>query len=186
MIGKRIGLFGERLASKVHGRPPTRALCARGLRIGRRCSFEPGVKIDASHAWLIDIGDDVTLAPNVLVFAHDASTKAAVGLTRIARVRIGDRVFVGAGCVILPGASIGDDCIIGAGSVVGGEVPDASVAVGCPAVVIGSREAFDRRQRDDAARLPTFDASWTVRGGIDHARRERMRELLASQGGFVA
>jgi acetyltransferase-like isoleucine patch superfamily enzyme len=37
---------------------------------------------------------------------------------------------------VLPGARIGKHCVIGANSVVTGEIPDFSVAVGNPARVI--------------------------------------------------
>ena len=45
-------------------------------------------------------------------------------------VYIGNNVFVGAGCVILPGTRIGDNCIIGAGTVCSGDIPENSVVVG--------------------------------------------------------
>jgi acetyltransferase-like isoleucine patch superfamily enzyme len=38
--------------------------------------------------------------------------------------------------VVLPGASIGDHVVIGANSVVTGDIPSYSVAVGSPAKVI--------------------------------------------------
>ena len=51
-------------------------------------------------------------------------------------VTIGDGSWIGAGSVILPGARIGKHVAIGANSVVNGEIPDFSVAVGTPARVI--------------------------------------------------
>ena len=89
-----------------------------GCKIGENFSMQPGCIIDDSHAFLISIGDHVTLAPNVHILAHDASTKDALGYTRIAPVNIGDHVFIGAGSIILPGVSIGDRVIIGAGSII--------------------------------------------------------------------
>jgi maltose O-acetyltransferase len=77
----------------------------------------------------------VTFAPEVRVIAHDASTLNAVGHARIARVRIGSRVFVGARTIILPGVTIGDDVVIGAGSVVSRDIPSGVVAAGNPARV---------------------------------------------------
>ena len=44
---------------------------------------------------------------------------------------------------MLRGADIGRCCIIGANSVVRGEIPDYSIAVGAPARVVGStRDQF--------------------------------------------
>jgi acetyltransferase-like isoleucine patch superfamily enzyme len=51
-------------------------------------------------------------------------------------VVIGDGSWIGAGSVILPGARIGKHVAIGANSVVNGEIPDFSVAVGSPAKVV--------------------------------------------------
>lgn len=49
---------------------------------------------------------------------------------------IGDYVWIGAGCNILPGVSIGEGSIIGAGSVVTKDIPAYSIAVGNPCKVI--------------------------------------------------
>jgi len=50
-------------------------------------------------------------------------------------VLIGRNVWIGAGAIILPGVSIGDDALIGAGSVVTRDVPAAATAFGNPARV---------------------------------------------------
>ena len=58
-------------------------------------------------------------------------------------VHIGENVWVGAGAVILPGVSIGNDSVIGAGSVVTKDIPANVVAVGNPCRVlrkIGERD----------------------------------------------
>ena len=48
-------------------------------------------------------------------------------------IEIGSNVWVGASCVILPGAVIGNDAVIGAGSVVRGTVPPGELWAGVPA-----------------------------------------------------
>ena len=48
-------------------------------------------------------------------------------------IHIGKRCWIGAGAVILPGITIGDDTVIGAGSVVTKDIPANVVAVGTPA-----------------------------------------------------
>jgi acetyltransferase-like isoleucine patch superfamily enzyme len=53
-------------------------------------------------------------------------------------VRIGRGTWIGDRVAVLRGANIGCYCTIGANSVVRGEIPDYSVAVGAPARVIGS------------------------------------------------
>ncbi|MDG4658483.1 DapH/DapD/GlmU-related protein [Ectobacillus antri] len=85
----------------------------RGLKVGKNFKFY-NTRIDYSHCFLIEIGDDVIIS-NSTILAHDATTKIALGKTKIGRVSIGDRVFVGYGSIILPNVSIGSDVIIAAG-----------------------------------------------------------------------
>jgi maltose O-acetyltransferase len=59
----------------------------------------------------------------------------ASGLELGRPVRIGRNVWIGAGAIILPGVSIGDDALIGAGSVVTRDVPPGVTASGNPARV---------------------------------------------------
>jgi acetyltransferase-like isoleucine patch superfamily enzyme len=51
-------------------------------------------------------------------------------------VRIGNDVWVGAGCSMLPGVTIGDGAVIGARAVVTHDIPAGAIAVGSPAKVI--------------------------------------------------
>jgi putative colanic acid biosynthesis acetyltransferase WcaB len=55
--------------------------------------------------------------------------------------RLGDRVDLGAGCIVLGGVQLGDGCRIGAGSVVVDDVPPGAVVVGNPARVLRSDDA---------------------------------------------
>ena len=55
-----------------------------------------------------------------------------------APIRICHHVWLGAGTIVLPGITIGENSIIGAGSVVTKDIPPNSVAVGNPARVIKS------------------------------------------------
>ena len=52
---------------------------------------------------------------------------------------IGEDVWLGAGVIVLDGASIGRGCVVGAGSVVRNPLDEYSVAVGIPAVKIKDR-----------------------------------------------
>lgn len=47
-------------------------------------------------------------------------------------MHVGNRVWIGAGSVILPGVTIGDNSVIGAGSVVTKDIPSGVIAVGNP------------------------------------------------------
>lgn len=49
-----------------------------------------------------------------------------------AETSIGSACWIGTRVTVLPGATVGDGCVVGAGSVVTGELPPFSIAVGVP------------------------------------------------------
>lgn len=55
-------------------------------------------------------------------------------------IEIGEDVWIGANCVILPGVTIGRGAVIGAGSVVTKNVPPYSIYVGNPAKLMRMRQ----------------------------------------------
>src|SRR3954468_16533976 len=81
----------------------------KGFKTGKNFNMRDGCIIDFSHSWHIEIGDNVTLAPRVHIIAHDASTWEFLGYSKVKNVVIGNRVFIGAGSIILPGVTIGDN-----------------------------------------------------------------------------
>lgn len=92
------------------------------------------------------IGDSVMIGPNVTIATAghpiDPELRRKVAQFNIP-VRIGNNVWIGAGAVILPGITIGDDSVIGAGSIVTKDIPAGVVAVGNPCRVlrpIGDRD----------------------------------------------
>ncbi len=94
----------------------------------------------------IFIGDSVMIAPNVTIATgtHPVCPELREQVYQYnLPVHIGNRVWIGAGSVILPGVTIGDDTVIGAGSVVTKDIPAGVVAVGNPCRVmreIGERD----------------------------------------------
>lgn len=179
------GLPVRQFLRRLLGRDPLPRLLRRGLVVGRNFYLQDGCVIDASHCWLIRIGDDVTLGPNVTLLAHDASTKRALGVVRLGKLNIGHRVFIGAGSIVLPGVSIGDDVIIGAGSVVTRDIPQGSLAAGNPASVIGKTSDYLDRQQALMNTSPCFDESYTLRGGIDAQKKNEMNARMQNGVGFI-
>ena len=59
-------------------------------------------------------------------------------------VKIGKNVWLGDNVVILPGVTVGDGCVIGANAVVTKDIPDYTVAGGCPAKPLKKYD-FDAR-----------------------------------------
>lgn len=109
---------------------------ADGVNVGFNCEI-----FSASR---VTIGRDTLLAAYCYVIGgdHDWSDPAqsVLGQGRTsAGVVIGAGAWLGAGVKVLDGASIGNGAVIGAGAVVKGAVPDAAIAVGMPAKVVGTR-----------------------------------------------
>ena len=74
-------------------------------------------------------------------------------------VRIGKNCWLGAGVIVMPGVTIGDNTVIGAGSIVTKDIPANVVAVGNPCRVmreIGEhdREYYFKERRIDYSELP--------------------------------
>lgn len=160
-------------------------LKARGLRVGKNLNLQHDVIIDNNHCWLIEIGDNVTIAPRVYILAHDASSKVVIGHTRIAPVRIGDRTFIGAGSIILPGSEIGHDCIIGAGSVVTRPIPPFSVVAGNPAKVICTLSEYKKRKEAEFNKTPKFGLEYSVEQNITDTQKSYMQKELNGGPGYV-
>jgi acetyltransferase-like isoleucine patch superfamily enzyme len=102
----------------------------------------------------ISAAESITIEDGVVISAFttiiDSDHTFANGLPNVMHnplvsspVRIGEGTWMGERVAVLRGANIGRCCMIGANSVVRGEIPDYSVAVGAPARVVGStREQF--------------------------------------------
>jgi maltose O-acetyltransferase len=185
---QRIGRIERRVVQRLRGELNVDRLVAEGLQIGRGTFVARDAYLDPGHPWLISIGHDSGLSPRTIVMVHDASMKRLAGYTRIARVVIGDRVFVGAGAIILPGSRIGDDSIVGAGAVVRGDVPPGSMVIGNPAKVVSDVASVAEWHRQAAAQGPVWPhEGWTVGRGITDARKRAQREALADGiSGYLA
>ena len=156
------------IINKLRGNTDVPSLRKKGLNIGNNVFINFGCIIDQSFCWLITIGDNVTLAPNVHILAHDASTKNELGYTKIGKVNIGDNVFIGAGSIILPGVDIGDRVVIGAGSIVTKSIPSNSVAVGNPAKIISTYDQYMEKESAamDAVEKFPYEPNKEIQGKI--------------------
>ena len=131
------GLYGEEL----------HAPNGWALRFGDNCSIGRNSFFVSRVG--IDVGDDVTMAPNVYVTDHnhrydDPTLPIKQQWMTEAPVTIGSGCWLGAGAVILPGAQLGRNVVVAAGSVVrAGVVPDHSVVAGVPAKVVRSYDGTD-------------------------------------------
>ena len=110
------------------------------ITIGENCAIN-GATIRAYGS--VTLGNNVWVTAGCYILDADghpmeASKRAgsAANETHARPVNIGDFVWLGIGCKILPGVTIGEGAVIGAGSVVTNDVPAYSLATGVPAKVI--------------------------------------------------
>jgi len=86
----------------------------------------------------VEIVDMTQIATGVQILTADHPRDPATrtsGLEFGRPIQIGRNVWIGAGAIILPGVTIGDDALVGAGSVVTRDVPAGATVVGNPARV---------------------------------------------------
>ena len=107
------------------------------VHLGSNIYANAGLKlVDDTHIY---IGDNTMLGPNVVLATagHPIDPELrARGLQYNLPVRIGRNCWLGAGVIVMPGITIGDNTIIGAGSVVTKDIPSGVVAVGNPCKVL--------------------------------------------------
>lgn len=92
--------------------------------------------VDDTHVY---IGDYTMVGPNVIIATAGHPIVAELrqkGYQYNAPVRVGKNCWLGAGAILLPGVTIGDNVVIGAGSVVTKDIPSNVVAVGNPCKVL--------------------------------------------------
>ena len=93
----------------------------------------------------ISIGCDVVMGPDVIIYSSSHEYRNLdlpinqQGMMPHRPVKIGDNVWIGTRCIILPGVTIGSNCIIGAGTIVTKNVPDNAVFCGQEGKVVKIR-----------------------------------------------
>ena len=152
----------------------------KGVIIGENTELYK-TSIDSMRPFLVTIGSN-TIITGSRILTHDASTKKALGYTKIGKVSIGDNVFVGVNCVILPNVKIGNNVIVGASTVVSKDIPDNSVVVGNPMQIIGTYDDFVARNSKKIDECPKFKLNYNM----TDAQKQEMKEKLDGNIGFVA
>lgn len=114
------------------------------LTIGRNVEIANGCVI-TSHTSGTAIGDDCLIGPNVSIIGNNYRYDRMDVPIRLQEkvspkgIRIGNDVWIGAGCVLLDGAHIGSGSILTPNSVVSSRIPENSIVQGNPGKVIFTR-----------------------------------------------
>lgn len=139
IMGRRFGMKGTGLIIY----PNVRIMGAHMLRVGRNCRISYDCIIQANGG--IELGDEVIFGPGVKLWSvNHVIDKLDAPIFEQGYdhkpVVIGNGVWLGANCFVMPGARIGDHVVISAGSVVAGkDIEPYSILAGNPARKVGSR-----------------------------------------------
>ncbi|MEB3215440.1 MAG: acyltransferase [Nostocales cyanobacterium 94392] len=119
-----------------------------GLEIGEGCQIGAwvGIFTHSSHIAIRIYGNHYQEVPE----------NEKIGY-KIAPVKIGKYVFIGAGAKILPGITIGNGALISAGAVVTKNIGDFEIVSGNPAEVVGDTRKLDKRYLKDSQLLEWYD-----------------------------
>ena len=100
--------------------------------------------VDDTHIY---VGDYTMFGPNVVIATGGHPLLPQLrekGYQYNAPVRIGKNCWIGAGVIIVPGITVGDNVVIGAGSVVTKDLPSNVLAVGNPCRVLRDINEHDK------------------------------------------
>ena len=161
-----MGILKE-ILYRIRGEYTTEKLISMGMKVGKNFGRLHGVILDPSHCWLIEIGDNVTMAPRVHVLCHDASTKVHLGYTKIGKVKIGNNVFVGANSTVTK------------------SFPDNVVIAGSPAKIIAKTDEYLKKQKEQMETAPCYDEDYTLRGNLTEEKKQQMQQELEDKIGYV-
>ena len=137
-LAKRTAMLREMFAEIGEGtyiEPPLHANWG-----GKHCHFGKNVYANFNLTLVDDtdiyVGDGTMLGPNVVIATAGHPLHPLLREQQYqynVPVRIGKNCWLGAGVLVMPGVTIGDNSVIGAGSVVTKDIPANVVAVGNPA-----------------------------------------------------
>ena len=112
-----------------------------GVRIGAHVFIGLDTYLDCQFPELITIEDDVTISFRVTVVVHDDARRLdriepGAGDGTVAPVRLRRGCYLGTGCLVLPGVTVGERAVVASGAVVTRDVPPGTVVAGVPAHII--------------------------------------------------
>jgi acetyltransferase-like isoleucine patch superfamily enzyme len=103
-----------------------------GMDLHPTCQFSLSTRFDRTYPRGIHVGAESYVAFDAAILSHEMIRRL------YAHTRIGQRCFIGARSLIMPGVTVGDGSIVAAGSVVTKDVPPRSIVAGNPARIIRS------------------------------------------------
>jgi len=139
-----------------------------GVTIGENCRIY--TTDFSTEPYLVTLGDRVGISGGTKFLTHDGSVWLLRGkrpeVQTFGTIRVGDDVYIGENCLILPGTEIGARSIIGAGSVVRGRIPENSLVTGNPAKIVGRASLFLEMLRENGNTMDTLALDYPTRRAL--------------------
>ncbi len=137
-VQKRLHIWARRCIATGLRR---RLYALMGVHVGRHVFIGLDAYLDCQFPELITIEDEVTVSFRVTVVVHDDAKRldrveAGAGDGTVAPVLLRRGCYLGAGCMILPGVTVGERAVVAAGAVVTHDVPPGTLVAGVPARVV--------------------------------------------------
>lgn len=138
-IGCNSGFFGM---PSIYGRGDY----YRRLKVGCDCWINIGCHLELSAP--VTIGDHVSFGPNVMILtgthAIGPERRRAADFNALP-VIIGEGVWLGAHCTIMPGVTVGNGSVVSAGAVVNRDVPPNTIITGTQGMPLEKWMALTRQ-----------------------------------------
>ena len=127
-----------------------------GCKIGERTKILCNTICFGTEPYLIEVGNDCVFSSNISLLTHDGGVSVLNNLNyfdgkkmdKAGKIKIGNNCFIGMGCKIMPGVTIGDNVIVGAGAIVTKDIGSNVIVAGVPAKVICTIDEFYERNKD--------------------------------------
>ena len=100
-------------------------------------------------------------------------------------VTIGDNVWIGGSCVILPGVKIGNNAVIGAGSVVTSDIPSGTVFAGNPARYICDIDTFRAKHKENLENHLVYNGPCSRWHKLGEEEKKKMKNELKGSFGYM-
>jgi acetyltransferase-like isoleucine patch superfamily enzyme len=146
-ISKLIKVFKGKVLFLIN---PIAYLRGLGVKIGDGCRI--ATANFGSEPYLIEIGNRCHITKGVKFINHDGGVwvfrDRADSFDVFGKIKIGNNVYIGNDCTLMPGVEIGNNCVIGASTIVTKSIPDNSVVAGVPARYICNIEDYYLRMRE--------------------------------------
>lgn len=128
-------IWGQPVDASVRMFPPFYTAFGKTTRVGKEVFINFGCTFLDQGGITLD--DGVFIGPGAKILTERHPEQPEIRHTLLTRpVVIRRKAWIGAGAMILPGVTVGENAIVAAGAVVTKDVPDNTVVAGVPAKIV--------------------------------------------------